>query len=218
MRQVSDGWHQLLPPSVSVSAGCAVADPQPLTATEAASSGAMSAERMWEFTIGRDYAKRALNELGVPADLPVGPNSAPLWPTGVTGSITHTQSRGTSYFAVAVAKTSDIGRIGIDAEYIAALPSYSWRQFLTGREIELIRSMPVASRRQSVVSIWCSKEAGCKALGESIDPLDFETGFAAGRRDFGAWQLDLKGQSVPIIARTVCFAEIVLAAVVLHNR
>jgi 4'-phosphopantetheinyl transferase EntD len=217
MRQVPEGWYQLVPPGVSVSAGCAVAEPQPLTATEAASSGAMSAERMWEFTIGRDHAKRALNELGVPAELPVGPNRAPLWPTGVTGSITHTHGPGRSYFAAAVAKTSDIRKIGIDAEYITALPSYSWRQFMTKREIELIRSMPVASRRQSVVSIWCSKEAACKALGESIDPLQFETGVAAERSDPGAWQLELNGHSMPVLARTVCFAEIVLAAVILYN-
>ncbi|AWZ04213.1 MULTISPECIES: 4'-phosphopantetheinyl transferase superfamily protein [unclassified Streptomyces] len=75
--------------------------------------------RVREFTTGRYCARQALACFGVPP----GPilrddRGAPLWPDRIRGSITHCHS----YRAAAVAESSSIGAIGIDAEPHAALP------------------------------------------------------------------------------------------------
>jgi 4'-phosphopantetheinyl transferase EntD len=75
--------------------------------------------RRAEFTAGRLCARKALASLGLPA-MPVlaGRAGQPQWPAGVTGSITHCAG----YRACAVALTTDIAALGIDAEPDRALP------------------------------------------------------------------------------------------------
>lgn len=72
-----------------------------------------------EFVTGRHCAHTALRRLGVPP-LPVlsGQGGAPLWPSGVVGSITHCPG----YRAAVVARDDDVVAIGIDAEPGEALP------------------------------------------------------------------------------------------------
>ncbi|MFZ2113133.1 MAG: 4'-phosphopantetheinyl transferase superfamily protein [Solirubrobacteraceae bacterium] len=76
-------------------------------------------KRRREFTTARACVRAALQKLGLPA-VPVlsGERGEPLWPEGVTGSITHCQS----YRACALARSSEILTIGIDAEPNEALP------------------------------------------------------------------------------------------------
>jgi 4'-phosphopantetheinyl transferase EntD len=76
--------------------------------------------RRAEFTAGRRCAREALAGLGLPA-APVlaGRAGEPLWPAGVTGSITHCPG----YRACAVARAADVAGLGIDAEPDAALPA-----------------------------------------------------------------------------------------------
>jgi 4'-phosphopantetheinyl transferase EntD len=76
-------------------------------------------KRRREFATGRDCAHRALELLGAPAG-PVlaGNRGEPLWPPGVVGSITHCRG----YRGCAVAATSAITAIGIDAEPDEPLP------------------------------------------------------------------------------------------------
>ncbi len=78
------------------------------------------ARRRAEFTAGRACARTALARLGLPA-MPVltGRAGEPRWPAGVTGSITHCAG----YRACAVARTTDLAGLGIDAEPNARLPA-----------------------------------------------------------------------------------------------
>jgi 4'-phosphopantetheinyl transferase EntD len=70
-------------------------------------------KRRLEFATARACARDALAQLGFPpVPVPRGPGGAPRWPHGVTGSITHCSG----YRACAVARTSDVASIGIDAE------------------------------------------------------------------------------------------------------
>jgi 4'-phosphopantetheinyl transferase EntD len=76
-------------------------------------------KRRRDFTTGRHCARRALARLGIaPAPLLAGPAGEPLWPAGVVGSITHCAG----YRAAAVAWSSDVPTIGIDAEPHEPLP------------------------------------------------------------------------------------------------
>jgi 4'-phosphopantetheinyl transferase EntD len=77
------------------------------------------AKRRTEFATGRACARAALARLGEPpAPILRGPRGAPQWPSGVTGSITHCDG----YRAAAVARTSDILALGLDAEPNEKLP------------------------------------------------------------------------------------------------
>ena len=77
--------------------------------------GDVSASRRQEFALGRLCARQAMQRLGF-APLPIlpGPNREPLWPPGISGSITHCDG----YAAATVTRKTDICSIGIDAERI----------------------------------------------------------------------------------------------------
>lgn len=76
-------------------------------------------KRRVEFATVRHCARLALAELGVaPAPILPGVRGAPTWPDGIVGSMTHCAG----YRAAAVARTSDIAGLGIDAEVHGPLP------------------------------------------------------------------------------------------------
>jgi len=110
---------ELLPPSFHTVE--VYGDPPGLTLypeEEAWVTRAVEARRR-EFTTGRYCARAALRRFGVaPAAIAKGPGGAPVWPDGVVGSITHCAG----YRAAAVALTSDIFTVGIDAEPAEPLP------------------------------------------------------------------------------------------------
>ena len=96
-------------------------EPEPgLFPAEAALVRTAGPRRRAEFTAGRACARAALARLGLPAT-PVlaGRAGEPRWPAGVTGSITHCAG----YRACAVARTTDLAGLGIDAEPNAGLPA-----------------------------------------------------------------------------------------------
>ena len=122
----------LLPPTVAAaeSTGRSGVVPWLFPAEEAALRTA-GPRRRAEFAAGRSCARAALATLGVPAGpiLP-GPAGQPLWPAGMTGSITHCAG----YQACAVARTTDVAAIGIDAEPDAPLPAGLIERIATGSE------------------------------------------------------------------------------------
>ncbi|MGY4955294.1 4'-phosphopantetheinyl transferase family protein [Streptomyces nigrescens] len=70
-------------------------------------------KRQHEFGTVRGCARQALAELGfAPAPLLPGPNREPQWPAGVVGAMTHCAG----YRAAAVARSSEVRTIGLDAE------------------------------------------------------------------------------------------------------
>jgi 4'-phosphopantetheinyl transferase EntD len=76
-------------------------------------------KRRREFATGRSCARDALRELGIaPGPILAGERGMPQWPPGVVGSITHCAG----YRAAAVARSSDLLAIGIDAEPDGPLP------------------------------------------------------------------------------------------------
>ncbi|WP_285555861.1 4'-phosphopantetheinyl transferase family protein [Actinoplanes regularis] len=75
--------------------------------------------RRREVLTARRCAREALRALGhAPTAIPRGPRREPVWPDGVAGSITHC----TGFRAAAVARTSEITSVGIDAEPHGPLP------------------------------------------------------------------------------------------------
>ncbi|WP_417586779.1 4'-phosphopantetheinyl transferase family protein [Pararhodobacter oceanensis] len=144
---------QVFPPAVARGI-CAVAraDMARLFHVEhSAVEGAVPA-RQREFAAGRIAARQAMGR-----DLPVvmAEDRAPVWPAGVTGSITHAGG-----WALAVAGVAD-KLIGIDLEVDAALPAEVWETVLTASEHAALRDMPDAGRWARV--IFSAKECAYKA-------------------------------------------------------
>lgn len=84
-----------------------------LYAEEEALLGNAVPSRRQEFSTGRVCARAALAKIGVSSvPIPRGERGAPRWPPGIVGSITHC----VGYRAAAVAPTTEIVTLGIDAE------------------------------------------------------------------------------------------------------
>jgi 4'-phosphopantetheinyl transferase EntD len=103
----------LLPPRCEWEAGDPRLPSAPLFPEEEEAVARAVGKRQREFAKGRECARAALGRLGHPAaPLLNGPEREPIWPTGVVGSVTHTDS----YCAVVVARAADYTSLGIDAE------------------------------------------------------------------------------------------------------
>ena len=91
----------------------------PLYPEEAALLTRAVPKRRREFAAVRSCARRAMRKLGVPARpvLP-GERGAPVWPDGLTGSMTHCEG----YCAAALVRAADLASLGIDAETHGPLP------------------------------------------------------------------------------------------------
>jgi 4'-phosphopantetheinyl transferase EntD len=95
-------------------------DQAPLHPEETAAVARAVPKRRHEYAAGRACARAALARLGIPPGplLRDAHRGAPLWPAGVVGSITHCDG----YRAAAVARSTDILTLGIDAEPHDRLP------------------------------------------------------------------------------------------------
>jgi len=116
-------------------------------------------KRRREFVTGRACAREALAGLGLPpSPIGSGTKGEPLWPPGVTGSITHCER----YRATAVARSSSALMLGIDAERNAPLREGVWEQVAHGRERELRDGDSDGGHRLDAV-LFSAKEAIFKA-------------------------------------------------------
>lgn len=113
------GLGRLLPPSVELEESEIDAPETVLLDAERAAIASAVPKRRAEFATVRDCARRALARLGQPP-VPIvpGPDREPQWPDGIVGSLTHCDG----YRAAAVAFSSDIVTLGIDAEVNEPLP------------------------------------------------------------------------------------------------
>jgi len=85
---------------------------------ERAQAASFADKRRQHFAAGRRTARRAMAELGVqPQPVPIGAAREPGWPSGVVGSISHTDD----YCAAAVARAGEIVSLGIDVELAASV-------------------------------------------------------------------------------------------------
>lgn len=153
-----------------------------------------------EFTTARWCAHRALDGLGAArAPLLRGQHGEPQWPSGVCGSITHSQN----YRAAVVAPTSLFLGVGVDAEPNSPLP----------RALLSIVADPVERRRLAAAWVrepavqwdrllFCAKECVYKIwypmtrrwLGfehAELVGLDIDPRWADGSR-IGGWRIEMR--------------------------
>ncbi len=174
-------------------------EPDPgLFPAEAALVRTADLRRRAEFAAGRACARTALARLGLPA-VPVlaGRAGEPCWPAGITGSITHCAG----YRACAVARTTELAGLGIDAEPNAGLPAGLIESVAGHAEQAWIARQAAAapavcwdrllfSAKEAVGKLWYSL-TGCwpgpGQLGVFADPAGTFDVQVAGSRLTGRW-------------------------------
>jgi 4'-phosphopantetheinyl transferase EntD len=152
----------LLPSAVSSTEvfgdGC---DDGELLPAEAAVIGGASEKRRREFTGARVCARLALARAGIrPAPILPGQAGAPVWPSGVVGSMTHCDG----YRAAAIGASEAFAAIGIDAEPDGPLPDGVLAKVASESErAALARLATQAPGPCWDKMIFCAKEAVYKA-------------------------------------------------------
>ena len=90
--------------------------------------------------------------------MPAQPDRKPRWPEGLVGSITHCAG----FAAAAVARSTELRSLGIDAEIVGALEPELWPRVLGDEEQEWLAGMPPEHRPQWATVIFSAKEAWYK--------------------------------------------------------
>ncbi|MGC1460341.1 MAG: 4'-phosphopantetheinyl transferase superfamily protein [Steroidobacteraceae bacterium] len=113
-------------------------------------------KRISEFAAGRACARAALSQLGYgTVALPAGADRAPCWPSGATGSITHTHG----YCAAVVAATTQIRALGLDAEPEDSVKPHLWRRICCAEELATLQAQETAYAIAAATLIFSAKEA-----------------------------------------------------------
>lgn len=111
--------EQILPPSVASAEAFKRGPFDALLRGENTVTAGANGYRNREFSAARACAQAALEQLALPAvSMSPGLRDAPRWPEGVIGSITYCAG----YRAAAVAVTTDVVSLGVDAEPNDGLP------------------------------------------------------------------------------------------------
>lgn len=120
----------------------------------------VTAARAREFGAGRAAARAAMELLGhVPRPVLQGEDRAPVWPTGLQGSISHT---GRDCLAV-VTDAPEIAALGIDLEASTPLEPALWPEICTAAEMQWLASLGPSQRGHFAKLVFCAKEAAYKA-------------------------------------------------------
>jgi len=116
--------------------------------------------RAREFGAGRAAAREAMSLLGQPPR-PVlqGEDRAPIWPRGLTGSISHSAR---DCLAV-VTDAPEIRALGLDIEATAPLESALWPEICTMAELHWLASLGPSQRGHFAKLVFSAKEAAYKA-------------------------------------------------------
>jgi len=132
-----------------------------LHTAEAAQVRATSTMRQGDFAAGRACAHQAMAELGHSrSPVLIGKSRAPVWPSGLTGSITHTTNLA---IAVVSETTSTPHGIGVDAEMIGRVDAEIEAIVLDETERKALDGFAPVARAVAATSIFAAKEAFYKA-------------------------------------------------------
>lgn len=167
--------HKFFPSSLGISIFETQIDQIPssfVSPTKIASLSTFSSHRSAEFYAGRYCAHKAMQQLGVQEiiEIPHDKNHAPIWPIGLTGSISHSQ-----YRAIAVAgwATQVLG-LGIDI--LPVSEDIGLRQYLlfcTSHELEALQNFFDIQRHFKGLALLSAKEAAFKCIyhttGKRVD-------------------------------------------------
>ncbi|WP_371227807.1 4'-phosphopantetheinyl transferase family protein [Roseovarius sp. 2305UL8-3] len=190
----------LLPDAVEVAVAYPWEAPDGLWPEETASLSNPVDKRLREFAAGRRAARQAMSQLDLPAAaIPHGSDRAPVWPRGVVGSLSHTDT----ICVAVVAHSGQFSALGLDIEEDADLPRDLWPEVLTPIETAWLSVQPEKMRGRLARLIFSAKECAYKlqypitgkllGFGAFDITLDVET---------GQIEATLTDDVAPFVART----------------
>jgi enterobactin synthetase component D / holo-[acyl-carrier protein] synthase len=134
--------------------------PADLTQVEKNSVRHCSGKRISDFSAGRACARLGLRELGIEGfSLLSAKDRQPVWPAGITGSVTHTDG----YTAAVVIRQGRVRSVGVDSEAVGAVHEGLWPRVCTQTELESLRSFASPERAVRAALIFTAKEAFYKS-------------------------------------------------------
>jgi len=132
-----------------------------LHTAEAAQVQTTSPVRQGDFAAGRACAHQAMAELGHDrSPVLIGKSREPVWPSGLTGSITHTADLA---IAVMSETTSPPHGIGVDAEAVGRVDAEIESIVLSETEQKALDNLSPIERAAAATAIFGAKEALYKA-------------------------------------------------------
>lgn len=133
--------------------------------------GAVESRRR-EYATGRFTARRLLGDLEMPAVAPGrSTGRAPVWPSGVVGSIAHCRDT----CVVAVARSAMLRALGVDVEPDMPIESELWPTICTTEERAWLGEQDPGERGRLVRMIFSAKEAVYKCLSPIVGRIfEFE--------------------------------------------
>jgi phosphopantetheine--protein transferase-like protein len=122
---------------------------------EAELCGRFAPKRLRDFAMGRLAARQILAGMGIEYfPLLKRDDETPIWPRGMTGSITHTEG-----LCVVVVARAPIAALGVDAEIVSHVTAELWPQIFTQREAAILHRLPARQRARHAAAIFSAKEA-----------------------------------------------------------
>jgi enterobactin synthetase component D len=119
--------------------------------------------RLASFLLGRAAAMSALGALGVETRgaLPIDAHGAPVWPSGIVGSITHDGDLA----ACAVARESELRGVGIDLQRVTNARADTVEIVADASELSRLDAVPESAR---FAVIFSAKESLYKCLAPTV--------------------------------------------------
>ena len=157
-------------------------------------------KRRAEFARGRACARAACVELGEPPRaIPKDVGRAPLWPSGLTGSITHCRG----LVAATVARTSGYSSLGLDAEPREGLEPDLAARISSEHERSRLDRLADIGPEVAARLLFSAKEVIHKCIqpttGTSLDFFDVEVAFDVQKSGFRVEPVTSLARSVPEI-------------------
>jgi phosphopantetheine--protein transferase-like protein len=122
-------------------------------------------KRRHEFAAGRACAREALAAIGyAPAPILQAASSAPLWPAGILGTISHSHT----WAGAAVSRVRHLAGIGLDIETVGRITMNIARKVLTGAETAVMQNLPPGERQAFLALLFSAKEAVYKCLSPVV--------------------------------------------------
>jgi len=218
---------QLLRPLLSDAVAIASEDPlgtppAPFPEERACLSANAVDKRRREFAAGRAAAHQAMRALNrEPAPILIGPKRAPLWPEGLTGSISHCRSCALA----AVARLSTHPGLGIDVEEDTPLARDLWPSIANSAERAWLDQQP--NPGQAGKLLFSAKEAAYKAqyvISRQFFGFDgMDLAFEAGPANQGSFTATFTAEQPPFRAgarlqgRYAIGAGVIITAVEILN-
>jgi 4'-phosphopantetheinyl transferase EntD len=143
-----------------------------LSSEEKRISQGFGKKRKEEFSTGRYLAKSLLCKAGCEVQtIAATERGRPLWPAGISGSISHCDQ----YCVSAVTSSDDYSSVGIDIEETGRLEYGDCERFMCSAELDHLAAIEPQSRNQMLTIVFSLKEAVYKCLNPVFGKwIDYE--------------------------------------------